>query len=207
MKRTEPWSVFWGRFFGMGRCLMTHVETSQRHFGTPLAHCSDDRRNLPFDFTITFMYKCCVPDPNTDKRRRERPFPNGIELFLLLMISRRVDSLYEIRQKTGINPGAISHAIARLQKKEAITWAPEGYRRKRKLTVTQEGHKVLRNNWPNALEEAIDGPQVLARAALIALMKHAIGEPSSGAAATKESRRHREISLGRRPAGAQSKRP
>jgi DNA-binding MarR family transcriptional regulator len=122
-----------------------------------------------------------VQHPNTDKRRRERPFPNGIELFLLLMISRRVDSLYEIRQKTGINPGAISHAIARLQKKGAITWAPEGYRRKRKLTVTQEGHKVLRNNWPNALEEAIDGPQVLARAALIVLMKNGIGAPASGA--------------------------
>ena len=116
-----------------------------------------------------------------DLRKRDRPFPNGLELFLLLLIGNKVDSLYELQRQYGLNSGAITHALLRLASKGALKKELAGYRRKRKLIVTSEGGTILHENWKNALDESYEDTQNLVRAALLTWMKLGISAPQMGA--------------------------
>lgn len=116
-----------------------------------------------------------------DLRKRERPFPNGLELFLLLAIDEATDSLYELQRHYRLNSGAITHALYRLESKGALVKESAGYRRKRKLTVTSEGRALLNENWKSASDEPFEDIQNLARAALVTMIKLGIRRPQEGA--------------------------
>jgi DNA-binding MarR family transcriptional regulator len=73
-------------------------------------------------------------------------------------------SLYDLKTWLEINPGAISHAVERLTKRGALSREDEGYRRKRKLSVTEEGRRILREHWQSVLNERLDEGESLARA-------------------------------------------
>jgi DNA-binding MarR family transcriptional regulator len=60
-------------------------------------------------------------------------------------------SVYDLREQYGINPGAVAHALKRLEEKGAIERPPEGYRRKRPLQVTPAGIKILEDQWESLL--------------------------------------------------------
>jgi DNA-binding MarR family transcriptional regulator len=122
------------------------------------------------------MYKC-----EMDMRKRERPFPTGLELFLLLVIRDNVDSLFELQRQLGINPGAVSHAVGRLEKKGVLEREPERCRRKRKLTVTSLGHDILKTHWKEAFQKPFEDVPGLIRAVLIVVVMAGSRSPQLGA--------------------------
>jgi len=71
--------------------------------------------------------------------------------------------------------------VERLESKGAVKREPEGHRRKRKVTVTPEGHDLLKSHWKEAFQEPFEDTQSLIRAILIALVMGGSRSPRSAA--------------------------
>lgn len=92
-----------------------------------------------------------------------------MELFIMALIERiKLGSLYEFRQRAGLEPGAIRGALRRLESEGLIARSPGGRRRRRQLTLTPEGARVLDEKWRTALVDHPDAESVL-RGAFLAM--------------------------------------
>jgi DNA-binding MarR family transcriptional regulator len=101
----------------------------------------------------------------------QRHFPSSQELFLMAMIRNGpAASVYDLREQGGINPGAIAHALKRLERRGAIERPPEGYRRKRPLRVTPAGIDILENQWKSLLAEPVEDMYALTRLAGLTML-------------------------------------
>jgi DNA-binding MarR family transcriptional regulator len=114
-------------------------------------------------------------------KKPDYPFPTDFELFLLLVIQDTTDSVYELQRQLAINPGAAFHAIERLESKGALKREPKGSRGKRRLTVTSEGHDILKTHWRGALQHPFEDVQNLIRLALIVVVMGGSRSPRLGA--------------------------
>lgn len=90
-----------------------------------------------------------------------------MELFLLALIGRMgLKSLYELRQKAALEPGAIRLTLRRLEAEELITRSERGRRMRRDLALTPAGFEAL-ERWHHSLQGHGDAESVL-RSAFVA---------------------------------------
>ena len=114
-----------------------------------------------------------------------------MELFILALIGRlNLSTLYEFRQKAGLEPGAIRLALERLEKAELITRSASGRRMRRNLALTTLGSAMLKEHWTRSLVPHSDAESVL-RAAFLALAMAEPGRAISYLAEAAEDRRRK----------------
>lgn len=111
-------------------------------------------------------------------KRKAEVFPTTLDLLLIALLERnKLNTIYDLQHKVGINPGAITHSLRRLTETGAVTRQPEGYRRRRAIGVTSVGQQILKLNWPQVLDEPVDDSHSLARLGwLVTIMSTRAGE-------------------------------
>ena len=146
---------------------------------------------------LTAPQYLCINVNMAARKKLDNPFPTSLELFLIGIIgaSDGVSSLYDLKHRLDINPGAISHAVERLSSRGALVREDEGYRRKRKLSVTDAGHQILREHWATALKERMDDGDALARAIWVIQLMGRMRAPESGAQLLRKKADEIELSL------------
>ena len=91
-------------------------------------------------------------------------------MFVLASISRgNLHSLYELQRGLGLQPGGIQPVLRRLERDGFLKRAPQERRRRRLITVTAEGERVLSAEWHHALRDYPD-PESVLRASTIAIL-------------------------------------
>lgn len=91
-------------------------------------------------------------------------------LFLLALVSRGgLNTLYALQHQAGLQPGGVQPVLRQLERDRLLQRSEEGKRRRRIITVTQEGEARLAAQWQSCLSNYPDVESVL-RAATIALM-------------------------------------
>lgn len=92
-------------------------------------------------------------------------------MFVLASISRGgLHSLYELQRGVGLQPGGIQPVLRRLERDGLVKRAPQERRRRRLITVTAEGERVLNAEWHHALRDYPDPESVLRAATIATLM-------------------------------------
>lgn len=109
------------------------------------------------------MLYCCFVKPSDRIYITLGP----MEFFLLALIGRmELKSLYDLRQKAALEPGAIRLTLRRLEADELITRSERGRRMRRDLAVTPAGFEALQR-WHHSLQSHGDAESVL-RVAFVA---------------------------------------
>lgn len=119
------------------------------------------------DMGTTMCYTCGM---NREDFRAGESELGTMECFLLALIEKaRMKSLYEFRQRVGLEPGGILPALKRLEQWGLIIRAKAGRRRRRELELTAEGESVLRQQWTSCLRPYPDSESIL-RAGFVSLL-------------------------------------
>lgn len=122
------------------------------------------KRNLRLDSYINTSYNVVV----TIQVRPER---NVMEFFLLATISRGgVHTLYELQHDAGLQPGGIQPTLRRLEEEGLLHRSEEAKRRRRVMTVTEDGERLLESGWRSCLRSYPDVESILRCATLALLM-------------------------------------
>jgi DNA-binding PadR family transcriptional regulator len=96
---------------------------------------------------------------------------SAMEFFVLASVSRGgLRSLYELQQGVGLQPGAIHPVLRRLEVDGLLERSEQRRRRRRTMTVTREGERVLEDQWKSCLKSYPDVESILRAAAVAALM-------------------------------------
>jgi DNA-binding PadR family transcriptional regulator len=96
-----------------------------------------------------------------------------MEFFVLATVSRgELTSLYELQQGVGLQPGAIHPVLKRLEANGLLDRSEQRRRRRRTMTVTREGERVLEDRWKSCLKSYPDVESILRAAAVAALMQN-----------------------------------
>lgn len=112
----------------------------------------------------TTLYDRGMNDTLGPSRRQLRP----MEFFILALIDRMgLKSLYAFRQEAGLEPGAIRIALQHLEEANLLERSEGGRRRCRTLTVTDEGRRVLEEDW-RAQMVSHPEPEAVLRMCLVA---------------------------------------
>ena len=113
-----------------------------------------------------------------EERETTRENLGAMEFFILSLIGRAgLKSLYELRQRAGLEPGGIRSAMKTLENEELISRTDPGKRRRRELALTAAGSAVLEHRWPDCLREYPDADAIL-RSAFVAWV---MGNPAAAA--------------------------
>lgn len=92
-----------------------------------------------------------------------------MEIFTLAAISRGgLQTLYELQQTVGLQPGGLLPVIRRLQDCGFLVRSAEAKRRRRTMKVTEAGEGFLTSTWETCLESHRDLESIL-RGATVAL--------------------------------------
>jgi DNA-binding PadR family transcriptional regulator len=91
-------------------------------------------------------------------------------LFLLALISKGgLRTLYDLQQQAALQPGGVQPVLRQLENEGFLTRSEEGKRRRRVMSVTEEGERLLAEQWPACMVFHSDVESVL-RAATVALL-------------------------------------
>jgi DNA-binding PadR family transcriptional regulator len=90
--------------------------------------------------------------------------------FLLALVSKgRLETLYGLQQHAALQPGGVQPVLRQLEDKGLLKRSEEGKRRRRVMSVTEEGKKMLAEHWQSCLVFHSDIESVL-RAATVAML-------------------------------------
>ena len=99
----------------------------------------------------------------------------AMEFFLMAVVSRAgLSSMYELQQKAALQPGGIRPTLQRLEQLNLIRRGSSTARRKRELTLTEDGEEVLQS-WRRCLKDTSDTDAAL-RVLCIALLMDGFDE-------------------------------
>lgn len=94
----------------------------------------------------------------------------AMEYFILALISKaRLTSLYAFQQRAALQPGGIRPALLRLERMGLVERAESSARRRRELSLTPRGMRILGHTWQRSLQDYPDAESVT-RAACVALL-------------------------------------
>ncbi len=94
----------------------------------------------------------------------------AMEYFILALVGQAgLNSMYELQQRAGLQPGGIRPALLRLETLGLITRADAGARRRRNLSLTDKGQDLLNQTWRMCMRDYPDSESVL-RAACVCLL-------------------------------------
>ena len=100
-------------------------------------------------------------------KNRER---TAMAFFVLAVISRGgLCSLYELQRGVALEPGGIRPLLVRLEQEGLLQRSEPGHRRRKRMTVTQQGEQLLKEEWEGCLQDYPDSESIL-RAATVALL-------------------------------------
>ncbi len=103
---------------------------------------------------------------------------SAMEYFILALIGKaRLTSLHAFQQRAGLQPGGIRASLQRLQDRGLLERADSGSRRRRDLSLTSTGARLLEATWKHCLADYPDFESVL-RATTVALL---MGDQAYGA--------------------------
>ena len=106
-----------------------------------------------------------------------------MEYFILALIGKAgLTSLYAFQQRASLQPGGI-RSTQRLESWHLVTRAESSTRRKRSISLTDEGKAFLENQWFRCLVDHPDAEAVL-RTACVALL---MGAPDCAAMCLRDS--------------------
>lgn len=120
----------------------------------------------------------------TDETEATERKPSAMEYFILALIGKAgLTSLYAFQQRAGLQPGGIRSALERLESWHLIARGESTARRKRSISLTEEGKAFLENQWFRCLVDHPDAEGVL-RAACVALL---MGAPDCASMCLRDS--------------------
>jgi DNA-binding MarR family transcriptional regulator len=94
----------------------------------------------------------------------------AMDFFVLAMVSRGgLHSLYDLQQKVGLQPGGIHPVLKKLEQAGFLGRSKQERRRRRLMTVTQEGEHFLNEAWHECQDDYGDVESVL-RAATVGIL-------------------------------------
>jgi hypothetical protein len=106
--------------------------------------------------------------------KKDQRIRADLDLFLLALISKGIDTPYRMQSLAGISQGASLQSLKRLTEQNLIAASKEGPRRRKQFSLTRSGTSCLRQN--NGFltlepEPAGDFESILRTALLLAYMK------------------------------------
>ena len=103
--------------------------------------------------------------------KRDKRSKLDLDLFVLALLRRGIDTPYRLLASSGLSPGASIPALRRLEEAGYVRSSKPGPRGRTEYRITTAGHRHLENEWQNLLEHPVptDTEAILRTAALAVL--------------------------------------